>query len=113
MSQGMDPMERFAIDGAVKVNAGNGGLPRLEIDAPAAKGEIYLHGRHVTRFQPAGHQDVIFTSQKSFFSPAKAIRGGIPLIFPWFGAHPTRKDAPQHGFGRTRSWELEETRREG
>jgi glucose-6-phosphate 1-epimerase len=52
---------------------------------------------------------VLFLSAKSFFEPGKPIRGGIPVIFPWFG--PREGDASMmHGFVRTRAWEVESVR---
>lgn len=36
----------------------------------------------------------------------KAIRGGIPLCFPWFGGHLTDAKLPSHGFARTQLWDL-------
>jgi glucose-6-phosphate 1-epimerase len=38
------------------------------------------------------------------------LRGGIPICFPWFGAHGTEKAFPAHGFARTRLWRLIDVR---
>ena len=51
-------------------------------------------------------------SKKSLFAPGKAIRGGIPLIFPWFGPNQADSKLPAHGFARTRLWELRSVTRE-
>ena len=51
-------------------------------------------------------------SGQSLYSPVKAIRGGVPLIFPWFGPKPDDTKAPMHGFARTAEWELESVRQE-
>ena len=48
-------------------------------------------------------------SPTSLFVPGKAIRGGIPIIFPWFGARGDGKPGPAHGFARTTAWEIEST----
>jgi glucose-6-phosphate 1-epimerase len=45
-------------------------------------------------------------SPRAVYAAGKAIRGGAPICFPWFGAHPERKELPAHGFARTRSFEL-------
>ncbi len=84
-----------------------GGLVRLEIETPLASAEIYLHGAHVAKFQPVGQAPVLFLSKKSHFTPGKAIRGGVPIIFPWFGPKADQPEAPAHGFTRTAAWELE------
>ncbi|HVS31525.1 MAG TPA: D-hexose-6-phosphate mutarotase [Thermoanaerobaculia bacterium] len=66
-----------------------------------SEGEVYAYGAHVTRFN-----DVLFMSEKSHFTPGKAIRGGIPVIFPWFGAHGSDPARPAHGFARTMEWRV-------
>jgi D-hexose-6-phosphate mutarotase len=72
-----------------------------------ATAEIFLHGAHVARFQPTGQPPVLFLSDKSHFTPGKAIRGGVPIIFPWFGPHQTKPELGAHGFARTMEWTLE------
>src|SRR6185437_4754576 len=75
---------RFGIPGIARVCEGRGGLARVEIDTPLAHGEIYLHGAHVTSWRPAGSEEVLFLSSKSRWEEGQAIRGGIPVCFPWF-----------------------------
>lgn len=77
---------------------------RLDISTATATAEIYLYGAHVANYQPVGQPPVLFLSKKSFIEPGKAIRGGVPLIFPWFGP---RAGFPAHGFVRTAEWSLE------
>jgi len=98
---------RFGIPGVAKINEGNGGLPRIQITGSRAEGEIYLHGAHVTSWKPAGNDEVLFLSTKSRWHEGQAIRGGIPICFPWFRAKTDDPKAPAHGFVRTRSWRLE------
>jgi glucose-6-phosphate 1-epimerase len=92
--------------GAVSFREGRGGLPLLEIATPWGRAEIYLHGAHVTQFQKTGEPPLLFTSAQSRFEPDAPIRGGIPVIFPWFGK-PADKPC-QHGFVRKRGWKLKE-----
>ncbi len=74
---------------------------------------IYLHGAHVTHFQPRGQKPILFLSGKSLFQTGKAIRGGVPLIFPWFGPNSADPKLPAHGFARTTAWTLESISRDG
>ena len=83
---------------------GRGELPMLEIITPWSTAEIYLHGAHVTHFKKNGEPPLLFLSQCSRFEAGAPIRGGIPVIFPWFGK-PTDKPG-QHGFVRHREWAL-------
>jgi glucose-6-phosphate 1-epimerase len=95
-----------SIAGASVVN-GNGGMPAVRISRDGMEGEVYLHGGHVTRWKPAGAEEVIFTSALAQWTEGKAIRGGVPICFPWFGPKANDASAPQHGFARTRTWKLE------
>ncbi len=98
-----NPLE---IPGVVTFAPGNGGLPKVLIETPCSSAEIYLHGAHVTRFQKKGEAPLLFMSEASGFAPDQAIRGGVPIIFPWFGP---REGMPAHGFARTAAWNLKET----
>jgi glucose-6-phosphate 1-epimerase len=102
-----DLNDRFAITGIAKIVAGNGGLPKVQITSPAASVEIYLHGAQLTSWRPAGSEEVIFLSEHSRWEEGRAIRGGIPICFPWFRAKADDPKAPAHGFVRTRAWQLE------
>ena len=84
-----------------------GGLPAIPVETPHASATVYLHGAHVTHFQPAGQKPVLFLSEQSHFAGGKPIRGGVPIIFPWFGANASNANLPMHGFARTRAWQLE------
>ena len=90
----------------VRMEEGQGGLRRLAIRATQADAEIYLHGAHVTRFQPKGHKPVLFMSGKSWFEPGKSLRGGVPICFPWFGARQDGQPGSPHGFARLVEWVL-------
>ena len=103
--------DNFAIPGVLTFSQTEQGLLRANITTPACTAELYLQGAHLTQWQPAGQQPVLFLSERSFFTPGKAIRGGIPIIFPWFGARTAtpdnpRTDGPSHGFARTAEWTL-------
>ncbi len=105
--------ERFAEPGAVRFEAGSGGLIRAVVTVPAAEGHVYLHGAHVTHHRPVGHHPLLFLSSRSQFVVGKAIRGGVPVIFPWFGARAGDPGAPDHGFARTTEWAVESVERPG
>jgi len=96
--------ENFAIPGVLGFEEGNGGLICARVTGAGGTGTIYLHGAHVTHWQPVGAETVLFLSEHSKFEDGKAIRGGVPLIFPWFGAR--EGGGPVHGFARTAMWEV-------
>jgi glucose-6-phosphate 1-epimerase len=107
------PDIRTTLPSSVSLEPGQGGLPRLTVVNPMARAEVYLHGAHVTAWQPAGHAPVLWMSRASYWDAARPIRGGVPICFPWFGAHPSDTSAPSHGFARLRDWTLIEARDDG
>ena len=92
------------------------GLPLIRVRTDAAEADVFLHGAHVTHFKPADQdRGLLFLSESAVFAKGKAIRGGIPICFPWFaGNGPKDKpDAPAHGFARAREWTLADVRADG
>jgi glucose-6-phosphate 1-epimerase len=98
--------DRFRFPGTVAFADTEHGLTKAVVSHAGMHGELFLQGAQVAAWQPAGARPVIFTSPRSSFVPGKAIRGGVPVIYPWFGAHPTDPNAPQHGIARIAQWQL-------
>jgi D-hexose-6-phosphate mutarotase len=84
---------------------GNGGLPMLKVKTDSSLAEIYLHGAHVTYFGRKGEPPILWMSKESKFDEKSPIRGGVPVIFPWFGP---MEGKAAHGFARVTAWELKE-----
>jgi glucose-6-phosphate 1-epimerase len=103
----LESHRRFEIPGIAEVVEGNGALPKVRITSPEVVGEMYLHGAHVTSWNPTGGEEVLFLSSQSRWEHGRAIRGGVPICFPWFGGKADDPTAPAHGFVRTKSWQLE------
>jgi glucose-6-phosphate 1-epimerase len=99
--------ERFAVGDALRFEPGGGGLPCAAVRTELCTGRVYLHGAHVTGFTPAGCEPVLFMSSQTDYEPGKAIRGGVPVCFPWFGPHPSDPSQPSHGPARLTAWRLE------
>ncbi len=93
------------IPGRVTFMEGNGELPKIQIATPWSHAEIYLQGAHITHFQNIGEPPLLFLSHVSRFEKGTPIRGGIPIIFPWFGP---REGQVMHGFARNQTWDLKE-----
>ena len=102
-----DLARRFRVPGVVEFAKNEHGLVKAAVSCGGMTGELYLQGAQVTAWQPPGAAPVIFTGSHAVFAPGKAIRGGIPVIVPWFGPHPTDPKAPQHGLVRTAPWRLD------
>ena len=99
---------KFSIHGHIKFTS-NREIIVVEITHPYAKASVSLYGAHVISFQPKGQQDVLWMSDLSTFEKGKPIRGGIPVCFPWFGAHDSDAQKSIHGFARLHLWDVVST----
>lgn len=93
-------------------------LPALEITTSAVRAMVTLQGAQITAWQPTGAEPVLYLSEDSRWTPGAAIRGGIPICFPWFGGGRNhlataagQPDAvvaldPSHGWARVMPWHL-------
>ncbi|MDR0218590.1 MAG: D-hexose-6-phosphate mutarotase [Enterobacteriaceae bacterium] len=78
------------------------GFPLIVISHPKVRSAISLQGAHLIAWQPSGEEPVLWLSNQSKFQAGTAIRGGIPICWPWFGTRGT----PSHGFARILPWEF-------
>jgi glucose-6-phosphate 1-epimerase len=101
---------QFALANALRFETAPGGLTRAVISTPLVEAEIYQQGAHIAHWAVRGRKPVLFMSSKSFLTAGKPIRGGVPIIFPWFGPRSGNKPGPAHGFARTALWSVESSR---
>lgn len=80
--------------------------PVFEIDHPTCVARVALHGAHVMSWRPVDEEEVLYLSPDAVFREGKAIRGGIPVCWPWFNAHPADASQPSHGLVRGRFWQF-------
>ncbi|MDR0283478.1 MAG: D-hexose-6-phosphate mutarotase [Propionibacteriaceae bacterium] len=84
-------------------------LPPRQFVCPTATGTIYHHGAHVTDWTPTGERPVLWLSEHAQFKSGSAIRGGVPICWPWFGGGQRGTASPLHGFARLTNWYLVRT----
>lgn len=82
------------------------GFKYIEVSNKSARARIALQGAHLFHYEQEGKKPLLWLSETSFFETGKAIRGGVPICWPWFGKHKTDSSLPQHGFARNSLWEL-------
>lgn len=91
----------------IKFVRDNAGLDYIEIDNDYATAKIALQGAHVMAWQPKSQKNpVLWLSNNARYVQGRSIRGGIPICWPWFGAHPTDGTLCPHGFARVMPWQL-------
>ena len=92
-----------------------GELDAIQLRHPLMEATLVLQGAHLVHFAPAGEDNWLWMSPLARFEEGVAIRGGIPVCWPWFG-DPARNPAPvksridsakAHGFARTALWSLD------
>ena len=100
-----DPVSRFK----------RGELEFVSVVAAGVAIEAAIQGAHLTAWNPSGTSPVLFLSKRTALAPGRAIRGGVPLVFPWFGSRAGHPQSPAHGFARNIPWSLTiaDVRRDG
>lgn len=98
------------INDHLQIRAGLGGFPMIEIVNQTARAVVSLYGAQVLSFRPLDQaEDLLFLSEQSLYRDGKAIRGGIPVCWPWFGPDPKGLQRPNHGFVRNHFWRIAKT----
>ncbi len=96
---------RFGIPG-VAFREGPGELESVEIENRHAEARIALQGAHLLAWTPHDEEPVIWVSEAARYAPGVPIRGGIPICWPWFGAHASDPKLPHHGVARTAAFQV-------
>lgn len=97
----------YGISEQLQFIAGKGDFPFVQVTNDQASALISVYGGQVLSFQPKGvAQDVMFLSENAYYKPGKAIKGGAPVCWPWFGPDPEGAGRPSHGFARNRLWQV-------
>lgn len=81
------------------------GFSYIEVKNSSAEAKIALQGAHIFYYKRADEEPLLWLSEASDFEIGKAIRGGVPICWPWFGFN-ENKNLPQHGFARVSMWEF-------
>ena len=97
--------DSYGLAGALRFDEHNG-LARAQVTLPGCTATVYLHGAHLAAWQPTGADPVLYLSPRSEFAAGKAIRGGIPVCWPWFGPRSDGGEGPSHGFARLAAWDV-------
>ena len=95
-----------AADNSLIFKNGKGDITVIEVKNRQASATISLPGAQLLSWIPAGEEKVIWLSEDAHFAAGKSVRGGVPVCWPWFGAHESNTDFPAHGFARTTLWQV-------
>lgn len=104
---------QFGINGQLSFREDDSGLIVAEIDNARGSASLCLQGAHLMTWQPKSQAvPVVWLSDDAKLAAGKSIRGGVPVCWPWFGAHATESSFTGHGFARTVPWCVVESGRE-
>ncbi len=104
---GLKTKKRLRLHAHVLQTKDESGMQYLEVDNPLCTAKIALQGAHVMHWQPKFLKDpVLWLSSNARFVKGRSIRGGVPICWPWFGAHPTDSTFCPHGFARVIPWRV-------
>ena len=111
MSSILADFQHLTIHGEVEMEEITPGYPMIQISNAHATATIALYGAHLTHYAHRAETPIIFTSKAAIYREGKAIRGGIPVCWPWFGAYPLsgsdpKENLPAHGYARISFWKL-------
>ncbi|MDD5373462.1 MAG: D-hexose-6-phosphate mutarotase [Sulfurimonas sp.] len=81
------------------------GFSYIEVKNSSAEAKVALQGAHIFHYKRVNEEPILWLSEVSDFEYGKAIRGGVPVCWPWFGFNED-KSLPQHGFARISMWEF-------
>jgi glucose-6-phosphate 1-epimerase len=97
----------YGIADKVKFVEGQGNFPLIKISNEYAEATISVYAGQVLSFKPVAQtQDMMFLSSQAYYQTGKAIKGGTPICWPWFGPDPEGKGRASHGFVRDRLWQV-------
>ncbi len=95
-------------------------LIAIGVNNTVASAEIFLQGAQIARFQRKGESPTLFLSSQCVYKEGQALRGGVPICWPWFGVlqknndqitsqykHLDAASAMSHGFVRLMEWQLD------
>jgi D-hexose-6-phosphate mutarotase len=82
------------------------GGPVVTLSGAAGQANVALQGAQLLGWTPTGHKPAVWLSPVERLGTSNPVRGGTPVCWPWFGAHPTDPALPAHGFVRTRIWSV-------
>lgn len=98
--------DKFGIVGQLAFRDAGDGFIVMDVDNSHCTATIALQGAHLMSWNPKGQQPVIWMSPVAKLGHGKSIRGGVPICWPWFGAHASEPSFSGHGFARTVGWDV-------
>ncbi len=100
--------ESLGIENHIQFRDVGGGLLKAVLThASGAVIELYNLGAHISSWRTLEQGELLFLSTTAELREGKAIRGGVPVIFPQFGPN---GPLPSHGFARSMLWSFQDSK---
>ena len=98
--------DRFGIPNRLDFALSEHGFLTAHLSSSAGSCTVSLYGGQVLETSLTAGGALFWLSPDAIYREGKAIRGGVPIVFPWFGSHPDDKALPSHGFARISHWSV-------
>jgi glucose-6-phosphate 1-epimerase len=99
--------QQYGIKDQLQFSLGDNGFVMIDISNQFAKARISTYAGQIISYQPnSAKEDLFFLSDKVQYQEGKAIRGGVPICWPWFGDDTSGFERPPHGFVRNQQWDI-------
>jgi glucose-6-phosphate 1-epimerase len=96
-----------------------GALPGWRVVTPHGVARVARQGAQLLSYEDRAGRPLVWVSGEAAYEQGQAVRGGVPVCWPWFGDYARNPqtvrdtvgadaDAPAHGLVRGRDWELAE-----
>ncbi|OHX12263.1 D-hexose-6-phosphate mutarotase [Chromobacterium sphagni] len=89
------------------------GVNQIELTGDGFSARLSLLGGQLLDYRRDGEAPLFYLSPQATYQAGKAIRGGVPVCWPWFGPHPAGSGQPAHGVARQQLWTLADAGRDG
>ena len=101
--------QRFGCDPGIAFEASPLGGTVAVLRHGESRAMVALQGAQLLAWEPSGLGPALWLSPVARLGTGRAVRGGTPVCWPWFGSVPARVPAgsgpwPQHGLVRTVAW---------
>ena len=104
--------QELSIGEGVRLRRGAGDLDYLHVRAAGGSAMLSLQGAQLLEYRSAlSPEPLLWVSEAAEYRQGRPLRGGIPICWPWFGAHPDDAGAPAHGYARITPWTVHATER--
>lgn len=105
MSTHIPPVEHIDLPAGITATTVQG-ADALHVRTSTGEATLLLDGAQLISWIPADGQELLWVSPDAEYGEGRSVRGGVPLVGPWFGLGRDGDRPTKHGWLRTNRWTL-------